>query len=209
MNAHGTNTAREHQARPRSPAPDTCSIALIVASRGASPCSMWCSTASTTTMASSTTMPIASTRPNSVRLLRLKPMRRHDGERADDRHRHGDQRNQRRPPVLQEQQHDDGHQDDGVAQRLEDLVDRLVDERRRVVDDGVVDALGEALLQLLHLARGPARPSPARWSRAAGRPPARPTACRRACRSGRSPGRPVRCRPTSLQADDAALRRRS
>ena len=35
---------------------------------------MWCSTASTTTMASSTTMPIASTRPNSVRLFRLKPM---------------------------------------------------------------------------------------------------------------------------------------
>ncbi len=34
---------------------------------------MWCSTASTTTIASSTTMPIASTRPNSVRLFRLKP----------------------------------------------------------------------------------------------------------------------------------------
>ena len=35
---------------------------------------MWCSTASTTTMASSTTMPMASTRPNSVRLFRLKPI---------------------------------------------------------------------------------------------------------------------------------------
>ena len=35
---------------------------------------MWCSTASTTTIASSTTMPIASTRPKSVRLLRLKPI---------------------------------------------------------------------------------------------------------------------------------------
>ena len=53
--------------------PDTSSIALMVASRGDRPCSMWCSTASTTTMASSTTMPMASTRPNSVRLLRLKP----------------------------------------------------------------------------------------------------------------------------------------
>ena len=48
-------------------------MALIVASRGARPCSMWCSTASTTTIASSTTMPMASTRPKSVRLLRLKP----------------------------------------------------------------------------------------------------------------------------------------
>ena len=43
----------------------------------------------------------------------------HDGEGADDGHRHGDQRDDRRPPVLQEQQHDDGHEDDRLAQRLE------------------------------------------------------------------------------------------
>ena len=72
--------------------------------------------------------------------------RRHDGEGADDGHRHGDQRDQRRAPVLQEHQHHDGHQDDGVEQRLEDLVDRLVDERRGVVDDGVVDARREVAL---------------------------------------------------------------
>ena len=73
MKAHGTNTAAS--TRPMAiTGPDTCSIALMVASRGARPCSMWCSTASTTTMASSTTMPMASTRPNSVRLLRLKPI---------------------------------------------------------------------------------------------------------------------------------------
>ena len=73
MKAHGTNTA--DSTRPMATTgPDTCSIALIVASRGARPCSMWCSTASTTTMASSTTMPMASTRPNSVRLFRLKPI---------------------------------------------------------------------------------------------------------------------------------------
>ncbi len=53
--------------------PETCRIASSVASRGARPFSMWCSTASTTTMASSTTMPIASTRPNSVRLLSENP----------------------------------------------------------------------------------------------------------------------------------------
>ena len=34
---------------------------------------MWCSTASTTTIASSTTRPIASTRPNSDRVLIEKP----------------------------------------------------------------------------------------------------------------------------------------
>ena len=105
---------------------------------------------STTTIASSTTMPIASTRPNSDRLLRLKPSPSHDGERADDGDRHGDQRDERRPPGLQEDQHDDGHEDDRVAQRLEDLVDRLVDERRRVVDDRVVDVGREAALQLVH-----------------------------------------------------------
>ena len=53
--------------------PDTSCIALSVASRGAIPASMWCSTASTTTMASSTTRPIASTRPNSDSVLIEKP----------------------------------------------------------------------------------------------------------------------------------------
>ena len=53
--------------------PDTSSIAFSVASRGAMPSSMWCSTASTTTIASSTTRPIASTRPNSDSVLIEKP----------------------------------------------------------------------------------------------------------------------------------------
>ena len=52
---------------------DTSSIALIVASRGESPCSMPTSTASTTTIASSTTRPIASTRPSSESVLIEKP----------------------------------------------------------------------------------------------------------------------------------------
>ena len=37
------------------------------------PCSMWCITASTTTIASSTTMPMASTRPNIDSVLTEKP----------------------------------------------------------------------------------------------------------------------------------------
>jgi hypothetical protein len=53
--------------------PDTSDIAFSVASRGGRPCSMWCSTASTTTIASSTTRPIASTKPNSESVLMENP----------------------------------------------------------------------------------------------------------------------------------------
>ena len=38
-----------------------------------------------------------------------------------------------------------GHQDDRLEQRLEHLVDRLADEGRRVVDDGVVEPGGKPL----------------------------------------------------------------
>ena len=53
--------------------PDTSSIALRVASIGGRPSSMCRSTFSTTTMASSTTMPMASTSPNSDSVLSEKP----------------------------------------------------------------------------------------------------------------------------------------
>jgi hypothetical protein len=51
----------------------TSFIAASVASRGERPSSMWRSTASTTTIASSTTSPMASTRPKSERVLTEKP----------------------------------------------------------------------------------------------------------------------------------------
>src|SRR5271169_5865937 len=44
-----------------------------VVARGERPFSMWCSTASTTTMASSTTRPMARMRPKSERVLMEKP----------------------------------------------------------------------------------------------------------------------------------------
>ena len=72
MKLHGTNTAVSTRATPIT-GPVTSCIALNDASRGESPCSIHRSTFSTTTIASSTTMPIASTSPNSERLLRLKP----------------------------------------------------------------------------------------------------------------------------------------
>jgi hypothetical protein len=44
-------------------------------------------------------------------------------ERADDRHRHGQQRNDRRAPGLQEHDHHDHHQRDGFEQRVHDRLD--------------------------------------------------------------------------------------
>ena len=72
MKAAGTNTAHSTSAIAIS-APPTSSMLLIAASRGCRPAAILRSTFSTTTMASSTTMPTASTSPNKVRLLSVKP----------------------------------------------------------------------------------------------------------------------------------------
>ena len=72
MNATGTKTA-ERTSAIATTGPETSSIALRVAAFGSIPCSMWCMTASTTTIASSTTMPIARTSPRSERTLTEKP----------------------------------------------------------------------------------------------------------------------------------------
>ncbi len=72
MNAAGMNTAHRTSAIAIS-APPTSSMLLMAASRGRSPASMLRSTFSTTTMASSTTIPTASTSPNRVRLFSVKP----------------------------------------------------------------------------------------------------------------------------------------
>ncbi len=75
MKASGRKTADSTRVMPTI-APDTCPIALIVASTGDRPSSaMIRSTFSTTTMASSTRMPIASTMPNMVIMFTEKPSR--------------------------------------------------------------------------------------------------------------------------------------
>ncbi len=66
------NTAAKIQAMATTGA-DTWSMARTVASCGAIPSSMLRCTASTTTMASSTTMPMESTRPNMLVMLMEKP----------------------------------------------------------------------------------------------------------------------------------------
>ena len=72
MNPDGMNTAQRTSAIAISAEP-TSSMLLMAASRGRSPAAMLRSTFSTTTIASSTTMPTASTSPNKVRLLSVKP----------------------------------------------------------------------------------------------------------------------------------------
>src|SRR3984893_18039018 len=72
MNTDGTNTAHSTTAIAISAEP-TSSMLLRAASRGANPAAMLRSTFSTTTMASSTTMPMAKTSPNNDRLFKLNP----------------------------------------------------------------------------------------------------------------------------------------
>ena len=72
MTAVGTNTAQSTRVMAMI-APVTSSIALRLASRGERPMAIHRSTFSTTTMASSTTTPMARTRPNSDRLLSENP----------------------------------------------------------------------------------------------------------------------------------------
>jgi hypothetical protein len=96
-------------------------------------------------------MPIASTMPNSDRLFSEKPEQLHERERADQRDGDRQQRHDRRPPALEEHEHDEHDQRDRFEQRLDHVADAGADKQRRVVGDRVLDALREALLQLLHL----------------------------------------------------------
>ena len=72
MKAEGMKTAQSVRAIATS-APPTSSIVRWAASRGDKPWLRLRSTFSTTTIASSTTMPTASTRPNRLRLLSERP----------------------------------------------------------------------------------------------------------------------------------------
>ena len=149
MKATGTNTAARIRAMPMTGAV-TSDMALKVASLGESPCSMWRSTASTTTMASSTTRPMASTKANSESVLIENPSSGKHGEHAHQRDRHGEERNQRRAPALQEDEHHQHHQADGLEQRDENLLDARLHGRGGIEGDFVVHAGRKTLLEILH-----------------------------------------------------------
>ena len=87
------------------------------------------STFSTTTIASSTRMPIASTMPNMVSTLIEKPSAEQHAERAQQRDRHHDRRDQRVAQVLQEQVHHQEHQHHRLDQRLDHLVIEILTKR--------------------------------------------------------------------------------
>ena len=77
-----------------------------------------------------------------------------------ERDRNGDDRDDRRAPALQEQEHDADHQQDRDEDGDDDLLDRFADEDRRIVDDRVGKAGREILRQGLHRSTGPrARPA--------------------------------------------------
>ena len=70
---------------------------------------------------------------------------------ADQRDRHRRQRNDRRAPGLQKNDDDNDDQQNRFQQRMNDGLNRMPDENRRVINDRVVHAFGEIFLQLLHL----------------------------------------------------------
>ena len=98
-----------------------------------------CSTASTTTIASSTTIPMASTRPSSERLLRLNPIPFIAAKVPMIATGTAMSGMSVARQLWRKTEHHDGDQDDRVAKSLEHLVDGLADERRGVVDDLVID----------------------------------------------------------------------
>ena len=79
-----------------------------------------------------------------------KPKDREERKGSDQRNRHGQQRDERRPPALQENIYDDHHQQQGLPQRRQDFHDAPADRQRRVQRDGVIEVLRELLLELLH-----------------------------------------------------------
>ena len=101
-------------------------------------------------MASSTTMPMASTmREQRDGVRRIAHGQQH-GEGADQADRHGDQRNDGRADAAEEQEHHDDDQHEGLDQGVDHLLDRQLDEDGRVVDDLVFQPLREAPTEFRH-----------------------------------------------------------
>ena len=64
----------------------------------------------------------------------------HHGERADERHRHSEHRNDRRAPGLQENEDYQHDQQDGFEQRVHDRLDGFARKQGRVVNHAIVNA---------------------------------------------------------------------
>ena len=69
-----------------------------------------------------------------------------DCESPNQRDRYGNHGNDRRPPGLQEQEHDADHKSDSNEDGLDDFVNGLAHEGRWVVDVQVIEARGKVFL---------------------------------------------------------------
>ena len=91
--------------------------------------------------------PVATISAISDRLFSEKPAEVHHREAADQRDRHGGDRDDRGADVGEEQQHDDDDEGDGDEQRALGLVQRGADGRRAVAGDVQLDAAGQERAQ--------------------------------------------------------------
>ncbi len=98
---------------------------------------------SSTTMASSMTMPTMSTRASMVTLLRVKFERPHHAEGGDDRARDGHRGDDGRAQAPHEGQHHQRGQDAAQHQVQVDLVQGVVDVLRLIADDLGLDVGGQ------------------------------------------------------------------
>ena len=116
------------------------------------------STFSTTTIASSTTTPMPSTRASSETVLAEKPTASRTAKVPIRLTGMATIGNDRRADIAEEQEHDEHHQREGDGERLLHFVDRGGDERRAVVEHAGLQAIGEALAEFvqrgLHARRG-------------------------------------------------------
>ena len=80
-----------------------------------------------------------------------------EDEGADQRHRDGDERDQRGAPVAQEQEDDADHQDHGFEHGLVDGIDRFFDEDRAVEGDLELHAFRQGGFQARHFGLDRAR----------------------------------------------------
>ena len=106
------------------------------------------STASTTTMASSTTRPIASTKPKRDKGVDGEAKHGEDHEGSDQRYGDGQERDQGRAPALEEDVDHQNHQRESLQQGIENVLHAGGDGGGGIEADGVIEIGGEALAEL-------------------------------------------------------------
>ena len=131
---------------------DTSAMATEVAVCGSVRSSLMCRcTFSMTTIASSTTSPVARVMPNKRQRIDGEAEDLDEGKGADQRDRNGDGRNDRGAPVQQEQEDYDDDDQNGFFQRGHHFADRVADHGRRIEGDDVLDSRRKGLRQFRQL----------------------------------------------------------